>query len=46
LTLLVSLVAGPGFAKDSFLKYMDHEAAKIDNRNIIENRSKIVNGRS
>ena len=36
------VVAGPGFAKDSFMKYVDLEAARQDKRLIIENRSKFV----
>ena len=36
------VVAGPGFAKDSFMKYVDLEAARQDKRNIIENRSKFL----
>ena len=36
------VVAGPGFAKDSFMKYVDLEAARQDKRLIIENRSKFL----
>lgn len=36
------IIAGPGFAKESFLKYVDLEAARRDLRNIIENRSRII----
>ena len=36
------VVAGPGFAKDSFMKYVDLEAARQDKRLIIGNRSKFL----
>ena len=36
------VVAGPGFAKDSFMKYVDLEAARQDKRLIIENLSKFL----
>ena len=36
------VVAGPGFTKDSFMKYVDLEAARQDKRLIIENRSKFL----
>ena len=36
------IVAGPGFAKDSFVKYMDLEASRRNLRSVIENRYRII----
>lgn len=36
------VIAGPGFAKDQFKKYLDQTAIAQNNRPLIENKDKIV----
>ena len=36
------VIAGPGFAKESFKAYLDAEAVKRELRPLIENKSSIV----
>jgi protein pelota len=36
------VIAGPGFAKDSFKTYLDAEAVKRDVRPLIENKASIL----
>ena len=36
------VVAGPGFAKDTFLRYLELEAVRRDVRPLVENKSRIV----
>jgi len=36
------LVASPGFVKDQFYEYMLNQAAKLDQKGILENRSKFI----
>ena len=36
------MVAGPGFAKDTFLRYLELEAVRRDVRPMVENKSRIV----
>lgn len=36
------MIAGPGFAKDTFKGYMNSEAVKQNNRVLIENKSKVL----
>jgi protein pelota len=36
------VIAGPGFAKESFKAYLDAEAVKREVRPLIENKSSIV----
>ena len=36
------VVAGPGFAKDTFLRYLELEAVRRDVRPMVENKSRIV----
>ncbi len=36
------VIAGPGFAKDTFKAYLDAEAVRRDIRPLIENRASII----
>lgn len=36
------ILASPGFVKDQFMDYMTQQAIKIDNKVILENKSKFL----